>query len=60
MKRFSGEEISIMYHILSNEKNEWRRTLINAEISENTNQAIIAREKMTQIEKIKEKLFEEI
>ena len=60
MKRFSGEEISIMYHILSNEKNEWRKTLINAQISENTNQMIIAREKMNQIEKIKEKLFEKI
>ena len=33
MKRFSSEEISVMYQILSNEKNEWRKTFINAEIS---------------------------
>lgn len=60
MKRFSSEEISTMYRILSEEKNEWRRTLINAQISENTNQVIIAKEKMSRIEKIKEKLFEKI
>ena len=60
MKRFSSEEISVMYHILSNEKNEWRKTFINAEISKNTDQVINAREKMSQIEKIKEKLFEKI
>ena len=60
MKRFSSEEISVIYQILSNEKNEWRKTFINAEISKNTDQMIITREKMNQIEKIKEKLLEKI
>lgn len=57
MQKFTPNEISIMYFSVREQEKEWRRVLINANISGNIEQAKIARNKMTEMQNILDKLF---
>lgn len=58
MKRFTSEEISTLYFAINEEEKEWRRALLNAEISGNEKQAQICRNKITSLKLIQEKLWQ--
>ena len=57
MQKFTSDEISIMYFSVKEQEKEWRRVLINANIAGNIEQAKIARNKMTEMQNILDKLF---
>ena len=57
MQKFTSDEISIMYFSVKEQEKEWRRVLINANIAGNIEQGKIARNKMTEMQNILDKLF---
>ena len=57
MQKFTSNEISIMYFSVREQEKEWRRVLLNAEISGNIEQAKISRNKITEMQNILDKLF---
>ena len=57
VKRFTSEEISTLYFAIGEGKKEWRRALLNAQISNNEKQAQICRNKITSLKSIQEKLW---
>ena len=58
VKRFTSEEISTVYFAIGEEEKEWRRALLNAQISDNEKQAQICRNKITSLKLIQEKLWQ--
>ena len=58
VKRFTSEEMAILYLAIGEEEKEWRRALLNAQISGNEKQARFCRNKITSLKLIQEKLWQ--